>query len=103
MTDMTYAYRIFPTKLLQAIKWTELRHPSLFETVIKPLRLGIKVIRIPGVRRARTEGESQNTSLAISSISGLGCACAWPQPIICCARNDALKYAAMNRSSEHRL
>jgi glycosyltransferase involved in cell wall biosynthesis len=61
LSDMTYAYRIFPTQLLQAIKWDELRHPLLFETVVKPLRLGVKVIEIPGTWRARTEGESQNT------------------------------------------
>ena len=61
LSDMTYAYRIFPTKLLQAIKWEELRHPLLFETLVKPLRLGAQVIEIPGIWRARTEGESQNT------------------------------------------
>ena len=57
LTDMTYAYRVFPTKLLQAIEWQELRHPLLFETVVKPLRLGVQVIEIPGIWRARTEGE----------------------------------------------
>jgi glycosyltransferase involved in cell wall biosynthesis len=61
LSDMTYAYRIFPTKLVQAIKWEELRHPFLFETLIKPLRLGVSVTEIPGVWRARTEGVSQNT------------------------------------------
>ncbi|HUC60561.1 MAG TPA: glycosyltransferase family 2 protein [Alphaproteobacteria bacterium] len=61
LSDMTYAYRIFPTRLVQAIRWEELRHPFLFETLIKPLRLGVDVIEIPGVWRARTEGESQNT------------------------------------------
>jgi glycosyltransferase involved in cell wall biosynthesis len=61
LSDMTYAYRIFPTKLLQAIKWEELRHPLLFETLVKPVRLGVQVIEIPGKWRARTEGESQNT------------------------------------------
>ena len=61
LTDMTYAYRIFPTELLRAIKWEELRHPLLFETMIKPLRLGVKAIEIPGIWRSRTEGESQNT------------------------------------------
>jgi glycosyltransferase involved in cell wall biosynthesis len=61
LSDMTYAYRIFPTKLLQAIKWEELRHPLLFETLVKPLRLGVQVIEIPGIWRARTEGKSQNT------------------------------------------
>jgi glycosyltransferase involved in cell wall biosynthesis len=61
LSDMTYAYRIFPTKLVQAIKWEELRHPFLFETLIKPLRLGVSVTEIPGLWRARTEGVSQNT------------------------------------------
>jgi glycosyltransferase involved in cell wall biosynthesis len=60
LSDMTYAYRIFPTKLVQSIRWDELRHPLLFETLIKPLRLGVPVIEIPSVWRARTEGESQN-------------------------------------------
>ena len=61
LSDMTYAYRIFPTRLLQAIRWEELRHPFLFETLIKPLRLGVRVIELPGMWQARTEGESQNT------------------------------------------
>jgi glycosyltransferase involved in cell wall biosynthesis len=61
LSDMTYAYRIFPTKLMQAIKWEELRHPLLLETLVKPLRLGVQVIEIPGKWRARTEGESKNT------------------------------------------
>ncbi len=61
LTDMTYAYRIFPTALVQAIRWDELRHPLLFETLIKPLRLGVPVVEIPAVWTARVEGDSQNT------------------------------------------
>jgi len=61
LTDMTFAYRIFPTRLVQAIRWEELRHPFLFETLVKPLRLGVPVTEIPSVWCARTEGESQNT------------------------------------------
>jgi len=60
LTDMTFAYRIFPTQLVQAIQWEELRHPFLFETLVKPLRLGVPVTEIPSVWRARTEGQSQN-------------------------------------------
>lgn len=63
LTDMTYAYRIFPTKLVQAIQWTELRHPFLLETIIKPLRLGVQVNEVPGHWRARTEGKSHNSFL----------------------------------------
>ena len=61
LTDMTYAYRIYPTKLVQNIRWEELRHPFLFEAIVKPLRLGVEVIEIPSIWKARTEGESQNT------------------------------------------
>jgi len=61
LTDMTYGYRLFPTRVVQSIKWEELRHPFLFETIVKPLRLGIEVVEIPSVWKARTEGVSNNT------------------------------------------
>ena len=60
-TDFTYAFRISPTQLMQAIKWEELRHPFLLESLAKPLRLKAKVIQIPSVWRPREEGASQNT------------------------------------------
>jgi glycosyltransferase involved in cell wall biosynthesis len=61
LTDMTYAYRILPSYLVKEIQWEELRHPFLFETIIKPLRLGVIVFEIPGQWSARLEGDSQNT------------------------------------------
>jgi len=61
LTDMTYAFRIFPTRLVQAIAWEELRHPFLFESLVKPLRLGIPVVEVPAIWKARDEGESQNS------------------------------------------
>lgn len=60
LRDMTYGYRVFPTALVQSIEWTELKHPFLFESICKPLRLGVKSVEIPSVWKARTEGESQN-------------------------------------------
>lgn len=60
LSDLTYAYRIFPTDLMQSIKWEELKHPFFLETALKPLRLGVKFIEVPGHWSARTEGESQN-------------------------------------------
>ena len=60
LTDMTYGYRIFPTRLVKAIRWEELRHPFNLETVVKPLRLGVPVSEIATVWRCRVEGESQN-------------------------------------------
>lgn len=61
LTDMTYGYRILPVQLMNSIHWEELRHPFLFETILKPLRLGVKAKEIPTVWSARQEGESQNT------------------------------------------
>jgi glycosyltransferase involved in cell wall biosynthesis len=60
LTDMTFGYRLYPTKLVQAIQWEELRHPFLLESIVKPLRLGVPVTEVPTGWRARIEGESQN-------------------------------------------
>jgi len=60
LSDMTYGFRLIPTKLVQAINWEETRHPFLFETLVKPLRLGVEVIEIPITWRAREEGVSNN-------------------------------------------
>ena len=102
LTDMTYAYRIFPTKLLQAIEWEELRHPLLFETVVKPLRLGVQVIEIPGVWRARTEGESQNTFARNFEYFriGLRVRFAAAHRLL---RNYPPKHQSVHRPSEHRI
>jgi Glycosyl transferase family 2 len=61
LSDLTYGYRLFPVALVKAIKWEELRHPFLLETIVKPLRLGVPVVEISSRWRARVEGESQNT------------------------------------------
>lgn len=61
LTDMTYAFRIFPTKLMQRINWEEVKHPFFLETALKPIRLGIRFHEIPAKWTVRQEGESQNT------------------------------------------
>jgi hypothetical protein len=61
LSDMTYGYRLFPTKLVQAIRWEELRHAFQLETILKPLRLGVPVVEIPAAWKCRSEGRSQNT------------------------------------------
>ncbi|MEX6428411.1 MAG: glycosyltransferase family 2 protein [Ferrimicrobium sp.] len=61
LSDMTYGYRLFPTAVVQAIEWEEVRHPFLLETIVKPLRLGVAVYEIPSRWQARTEGESSNS------------------------------------------
>lgn len=61
LTDMTYGFRIFPTKLMKKIDWEELKHPFFLETALKPVRLGVKIHEIPTKWIARDEGESQNS------------------------------------------
>ena len=61
LTDMTFGFRIFPAPVVKTIKWEEFRHPFFFETLIKPLRLGVPVREIATPWKARVEGESQNT------------------------------------------
>ena len=60
---MTYGYRIFPTELIRKIKWQELKHPFLLETILKPLLMKINIIEIPSKWEARLEGTSQNSFL----------------------------------------
>ena len=60
LSDMTYVFRLIPTALVKAIRWEEVRHPFLFETLVKPLRLCVEVIEIPITWRAREEGVSNN-------------------------------------------
>ena len=71
LTDMTYAYRIMPTQLVQSIRWEELRHPFFFETMIKPLRLGVPVVEIPAVWMRATRASRKTHFSAISSIFAL--------------------------------
>jgi glycosyltransferase involved in cell wall biosynthesis len=60
LTDMTFGFRILPTKLARAIHWEELRHPFNLESIVKPLRLGVPVVEIPSAWRRRMEGEASN-------------------------------------------
>jgi hypothetical protein len=48
---------------VRSIRWEELKHPFLFETIVKPLRLGVEVVEVPSTWRVRTEGVSHNTFL----------------------------------------
>jgi len=61
LTDATFGYRLFPTALVQAIRWEGMRHEFLLETVLKPLRLGVEVVEVPTFWTPRREGESQNS------------------------------------------
>lgn len=64
LSDLTYAFRIFPSELVKRIRWEEQKHPFFLETALKPIRLGCKFIEIPAQWKARTEGVSQNSFFA---------------------------------------
>lgn len=72
LSDMTYGYRLLPTRLVQAIQWEELRHPFNLETIVKPLRLGVPTVEIPTTWYARVEGESQNPFFRNFEYFGIG-------------------------------
>ena len=63
LTDLTFAYRLLPMDLVRSIRWEELKHPFLFETIIKPLRLGVEVVEVPSGWKVRREGVTHNTFL----------------------------------------
>ena len=60
-TDLTFGFRIFPTKVLKKINWEMNNHSFLFETIIKPIRLGTEVIEIKTDWKKRIEGNTNNT------------------------------------------
>jgi len=61
LSDLTLAFRIFRVEWVKKIRWEELRHPFLLETILKPMRLGATIAEVPTVWRAREEGASHNT------------------------------------------
>ena len=64
LSDMTYGYRLFPSKIVKKMNCKELKHPFLLETILNALKLNIKVIEISSDWKARTEGASQNKFMA---------------------------------------
>jgi glycosyltransferase involved in cell wall biosynthesis len=59
ITDFTFGYRIYPVQLIHAIKWEEIGHSFVLESILKPLRLNVNVLEIPSAWKARSEGKSQ--------------------------------------------
>ena len=58
LTDLTFAYRLYRREVLEGIRWEALGHPFLLECLLKPLRLGARVVEVPCRWRCRPEGTS---------------------------------------------
>ena len=61
LTDLTYGFRLYKSEIITNIKWEELRHTFLLESIVKPLRLGYVATEVPTIWKAREEGGSQNS------------------------------------------
>jgi len=58
LTDFTFGYRIYPTKLVQQIQWQEFSHAFVYESMLRPLLLGIEILEVPSRWKLRSEGKS---------------------------------------------
>ena len=63
LSDLTFAYRAYPSNLIKTFQLKENKHPILLETALIPIKLGIKFIEIPSKWSSRLEGETNNTFL----------------------------------------
>ena len=60
-TDLTFGFRIFPTFVIRKIKWEMYNHSFLFETIIRPIKLGTKIYEVKSNWKKRKEGITSNT------------------------------------------
>lgn len=60
LTDLTFGYRIYPSYVIKNLKLKELKHPILFESIIVPIKLGIKITELKSNWKSREEGRSHN-------------------------------------------
>jgi len=61
VTDFTFGYRLYPLIKIRDIKFEEVGHSFVFESILKSLRASIPIIEIPTRWTARTEGTSQTS------------------------------------------
>lgn len=61
LSDLTFAYRIYPSNLIKKLNLKEKKHPILLETMLIPIKLGVKFIEIPSKWKNRIEGKSNNS------------------------------------------
>lgn len=58
LTDMTYGYRAYRREVLERYSWSETGLAFFLESLVKPLRDGMKVVEVPVSWRRRQEGKS---------------------------------------------
>ena len=63
LSDLTFAFRVYPSHLIKKFYLREVQHPILLETMLIPIKLGIQVIEISSNWKKREEGNTNNTFL----------------------------------------
>ncbi len=61
LTDLTFAFRVYPSNLIKKFNLKEIQHPILLETMLIPIKLGIQFIEISSNWKKREEGNTNNT------------------------------------------
>jgi len=61
LTDYTVGYRIYPTRLMKSIKFKNFNQSFSLESILIPIKRGIKIKEIPYNFIRRTEGQSTNS------------------------------------------
>ena len=58
LTDMTFGFRLYRAAELRRYDWSETGHAFFFESLVKPLRGGARVVEVPTGWQRRREGVS---------------------------------------------
>lgn len=72
LTDLTFGFRLYPSKILKETEWQMLNHSFFFESIIKPLSYGYKSIEVDTTWDKRIEGNSNNSILFYISYFKIG-------------------------------
>jgi hypothetical protein len=59
--DLTFGFRVYPSKIIKKIELKEKRHPIILESLLVPLKLGIDILSVSSNWKKRTEGTSSNS------------------------------------------
>lgn len=60
VNDLTYGFRIYPSKVIKKIKLKENKHPIMLESILIPIKLNIDIKSIVTNWKSRNEGFSSN-------------------------------------------
>ena len=60
LSELTFGFRIFPINIIKNINWEMYDHSFLLETILKPIKMKVKIIEVTSNWKKRSEGVSNN-------------------------------------------